>query len=169
MSRVYLIADTHFGHENALRFRPQFKTIQEHDETIIQNWNSVVRKNYTVFLLGDFSFRATQEYLNGVRRRLNGQIKFIQGNHDIVAPENVVMMPPLVSYKGHWLSHAPIHPLELRGKKNIHGHTHSFKIPDENYLGVSCEQINFTPVWFEELVMKESEAERGKNDSSNDR
>lgn len=152
MSRVYLIADTHFGHDNALRFRPQFIDLTEHDETIISNWNSVVTKRDTVWVLGDFSFKTTQEYVDSVRARLNGYIKFIQGNHDIVIPTNVRLMPPLVSYKGFWLSHAPIHPLELRSKKNIHGHTHSFKIPDDNYISVSCEQVNFTPILIESFL-----------------
>lgn len=36
----------------------------------------------------------------------------------------------LVKYKGFWLSHAPIHPEELRGCKNIHGHCHDAVISD---------------------------------------
>ena len=61
MSRVYIIADTHFGHANAIRFRPQFQTIEQHDEYIIRNWNMVVTKRDTVWVLGDFSFRTDQD------------------------------------------------------------------------------------------------------------
>ena len=153
MSKVFMVADTHFGHDNAIRFRSMFKTINEHDEFIIKAWNETVLKRDTVWVLGDFSFKADQEYIDGVRDRLNGLIKFIQGNHDVLIPHNVRLYPPLVSYKGHWLSHAPIHPSELRGKKNIHGHTHSFKVPDNNYICVSLEQTEFKPKLFTDLVM----------------
>lgn len=149
MSRVYVIADTHFGHKNAIRFRPQFQNIEEHDAFIIQNWNSVITKKDTVWVLGDFAFTHDQEFVDGVREKLNGYIKFIQGNHDLVIPKNVRLYPPLVSYKGVWLSHAPIHPDELRGKINYHGHTHSYRINDERYRSFSCEQTNFKPVLFE--------------------
>ena len=40
----YFIADPHFGHTNILQLsnRP-FNTIQEHDGTLIKNWNNVVK------------------------------------------------------------------------------------------------------------------------------
>ena len=39
---VYFIADTHFGHQNALAFdNRKFKTIEEHDNALIENWNNV--------------------------------------------------------------------------------------------------------------------------------
>lgn len=158
MSKVYLIADTHFGHENALRFRPQFKTIKEHDSFIVNNWNKTVTKRDTVWVLGDFSFTKDRQFVNVTRARLNGYIKFVQGNHDLVVPDDVRLMPPLVVYKGAWLSHAPIHPDELRGKANYHGHTHSKTINDERYKCFSCEQVNYTPKLFEVL-----EADAGKD------
>ena len=40
---VYFIADTHFGHQNALAFdNRKFKTIEEHDNALIENWNNAV-------------------------------------------------------------------------------------------------------------------------------
>lgn len=52
----YYISDLHIGHTNALAFdaRP-FKTIEENDETIKNNWNSVVGLDDDVYLLGDIS------------------------------------------------------------------------------------------------------------------
>ncbi len=42
MERFY-IADLHFGHENVIRLseRP-FETIEEMDQTLINNWNNAV-------------------------------------------------------------------------------------------------------------------------------
>lgn len=55
-------------------------------------------------------------------------------------------------YKKSWLSHAPIHPAELRGKINIHGHVHDATITDENglpdlrYFNVSLENTGGRPI-----------------------
>ena len=47
---IYFTADTHFGHENVIRFcgRP-YTTAAEMDEALIENWNSRVKGNDTVF------------------------------------------------------------------------------------------------------------------------
>lgn len=86
-----------------------------------------------------------------------------QGNIRIALREGLVDdVHALWSYKGFWISHAPIHPEELRGKKNIHAHTHNYKIKDSfNYRSVSLEQINYTPISLhalqEEFKNKEQE------------
>ena len=56
---IYFTADTHFGHENVIRFcsRP-YATAAEMDEALIENWNSRVKGNDTVFILGDLLFRS---------------------------------------------------------------------------------------------------------------
>ena len=77
----YYIADTHFGHDNIRRLshRP-FKTIEEMDKTITNNWNSRVRDNDDVYILGDFSYKSKDpiSYL----KQLNGRKHLIVGNHD---------------------------------------------------------------------------------------
>lgn len=161
MSRVFFIGDTHFGHDNALRFRTQFATIQEHDRHIIERWNKTVNKRDLVYHLGDFSFKQKQPFVDGIRERLNGTIKLIPGNHDQVYPKDVVIMQGLVKYREFWLSHPPIHSDELRGKRNIHGHTHSKSIPDDRYINVSCEAVDYTPIGLEKL---ESLGDGGKGE-----
>ena len=48
---IYFTADTHFGHENVIRFcgRP-YATDAEMDEALIENWNSRVKGNDTVLI-----------------------------------------------------------------------------------------------------------------------
>ena len=49
---AYFIADTHFGHQNALAFdNRRFKTIEEHDNALIENWNNAVGIDDEVFIL----------------------------------------------------------------------------------------------------------------------
>ena len=53
----YFISDLHLGHKNVLKFdnRP-FINIEEHDKTIIDNWNSKVNDKDDVYVLGDISW-----------------------------------------------------------------------------------------------------------------
>lgn len=79
----YYIADCHFGHANVLRFdnRP-FRNAEEMERVMIDNWNSVVRPDDTVYILGDFCWGKTNEWLRIVKL-LKGNKVLIQGNHDL--------------------------------------------------------------------------------------
>ena len=55
---IYCTSDCHFNHKNILSYEPQsrpFATIEEMNETIISNWNSVVTAEDEVWVLGDFN------------------------------------------------------------------------------------------------------------------
>ena len=79
---VHLRHVTHFGHTNIIRFckRP-WKTVEEMDNALIQNWNSVVGENDIVFHLGDFAFAPNWRWKE-LLVKLNGRIYLIMGNHD---------------------------------------------------------------------------------------
>lgn len=78
---TFFTSDTHFGHANIIKYckRP-FADVEEMDNTLIHNWNSIVRPEDTVYHLGDFAVGGgpAAPYL----RRLNGTIYFCLGNHD---------------------------------------------------------------------------------------
>ena len=56
------------------------KCISAQDEAIIQNWNSVVREDDTVFHLGDVTFSNDEKVILNILDRLNGNIILINGN-----------------------------------------------------------------------------------------
>jgi len=81
---TFLTSDLHFGHRNIIRIgkgRP-FDSIQEHDEALIENWNSVVKPGDLVYVLGDLSIETTIDEIRKPLSRLNGAKHLILGNHD---------------------------------------------------------------------------------------
>ena len=83
---VFLTSDTHFRHRNIIhmgRGRP-WETIEEHDEALVRNWNSVVGEHDIVIHLGDSVMGPRSESLH-VIDELNGHIILIPGNHDYVS------------------------------------------------------------------------------------
>lgn len=176
MSNVFFISDTHWGHKSIISWernaRP-FKTIEEHDETLIDNWNSTVGPNDVVWHLGDVVWsRSMLPHL----ARLNGRKFLVLGNHDNSYPtarwlEHFNRVAAAEEFDGGVLTHIPIHPYQqYRYNKNIHGHLHSalvekegdfgsgFKpVPDPFYWNVSCEQVNYTPIAYEELKARHTQ------------
>ena len=79
---LFFTSDTHFHHENIIKFcnRP-FTDVQEMDNILVERWNKVVPVDATVFHLGDFAWGGYNAWKN-VRERLNGRIILVKGNHD---------------------------------------------------------------------------------------
>jgi len=149
-NRVFIISDTHFGHSKILEFEAdarKFDSIEQHNETLVNNWNRVVTKNDTVWHLGDVLFgKDSFAYLP----RLNGVKKLVLGNHDHYPMADYLRhfnsVYGCVKYRDCLLSHVPIHPSQkYRFLHNIHGHMHSAKLDDPFYINVSCEQIGLAP------------------------
>ena len=79
---IYVCSDLHFNHTNILGFcRSNFTTIEEHNEYIIKQYNSVVGKDDLVYILGDVGF-TPEKALSELVKRLNGRKILLVGNHD---------------------------------------------------------------------------------------
>jgi len=169
MSTVRFIADLHLSHAN-MATRRGFSTVEQHDEHIIEKWNSVVKKQDVTYILGDVTMEKSAPY--HLLDRLNGLKHVVMGNHDRRQDvrkllEHVESVAGMVQYKGAILTHCPIHPMELehRFPKNIHGHIHDkqvmlfhpddpYQSPNPSYICVSCERVDYTPKTLEELGIK---------------
>ena len=103
--RIFVVADTHFNHENIIRYcnRP-FNNVYEMNEKIIENWNSVVEKDDTVYHLGDYGFGKKEE-LQEIFNRLNGIKYLIMGNHDIRFGKKYYLDIGFLEVKRHRVSH----------------------------------------------------------------
>lgn len=83
MGKNFYIADYHFGHSNIIKFdkRP-FSSVEEMDQKMIENWNNVVGDDDTVYLLGDFCWKAEDRWIE-ILDQLKGNKVLIRGNHDL--------------------------------------------------------------------------------------
>ena len=160
---IYLIADTHFYHENIIKYcnRP-FNNAKEMNEYIIEKWNSVVKDNDIVYHLGDVGFGADEE-IKEILSRLNGNKILIKGNHDLRRGSNcwkrvgffevydkAIVINQLV------LTHYPIEVEE--GHVNVFGHIHDKPLDEKydkrNHFCVSCDVIDYTPINIENVYCK---------------
>jgi len=159
MSEVYLISDMHFGHPNIMKYenRP-FTSVDEMDETIINNWNKTVKKDDKVFILGDVSFY-NKEKTKEIISRLNGYKTLIIGNHDKSRSVtwwkdtgiDEIYQYPIIYNEFYVLSHEPIYLNENMPYANIHGHIHHLKYDSKQFFNVSVECIDYTPIDFERV------------------
>jgi calcineurin-like phosphoesterase family protein len=141
MSNKYIISDLHLGHENIIKYSQGLRSgtnSEEHDEWIIKQWNSIVKKGDLTYVLGDVAM--DKKSLHKVKR-LNGSKILIRGNHDIepckLYLEYFHQVYGLWRYRGvFWMSHAPIHPFSLRGLFNLHGHVHQNELDVEKTFGI---------------------------------
>lgn len=155
--KTRIISDSHFGHKSILKFRPEFSSIREHDETVMENILQTCARDDTLWLLGDMFF--DRESLENYGLKMKKYVRYVHlvlGNHDTDRnhrAQSVRRMTEIFtgvhsmrSMRGFWLTHAPMHPDELRGKVNVHGHVHKGTLQDYSYFNASCENIGYAPV-----------------------
>jgi calcineurin-like phosphoesterase family protein len=186
---LFFTSDTHFGHANIIKYcnRP-FASVEEMDEDMIKNWNSVVTNNDHVFHLGDVSFHKPEK-TKSILDRLNGKIYLLRGNHEKPALDGMCIK------RFEWvkdyfklnvdigesktqkviMSHYPFLSWDEshRGSYNFYGHCHGGipkEVDEQHYrvdVGVDC--WGFYPVSFDtlhkELQKRESVELRKKNDT----
>lgn len=157
MSRVWICSDTHIGHALIAKLRG-FSTLEEHDETILANLNSVVKPRDTLWILGDLLFNRGTKF--DLLYRIPGYVKVVLGNHDNYKPGDfpnnfAKVFGAAYGKHGTLLTHIPVHPGQKdRFTLNIHGHLHDKVIDDPWYFNVCLEQNGLKPFNIEEVYEK---------------
>ena len=169
---IYFTADLHLGHANIIKHcdRP-FSSVGEMDEYLISAWNSRVRPNDNIYIIGDLIFRSTaspESYLN----KLNGKKHLIIGNHDSDWIKKVELTKYFITLERFFefsdgqnritLCHYPLMSWNkmAKGSYMIHGHIHNnqngiyFPLIRQmpNLLNAGVEINNFYPVTLNELI-----------------
>ena len=169
-SRIWFVADTHFGHANIIRFcdRP-FSSVEEMDRTLVANWNDRVAPDDTVFILGDLFFRC--ENPEPILETLKGRKRLILGNHDSSWTGKVDLSrffervdsfyQGSIGPCGATLCHYPMPEWPHSSRTYmIHGHIHNNTHDDfwpllaarDRVLNAGVDVNGFRPVTLDELV-----------------
>lgn len=150
---IFVISDTHFHHSKIIdpTGRP-FASVEDMDNTLIANWNRVVRRDDLVCHLGNLAL-ATRARTVQLLKKLNGRIYLIRGNHDIrnlpVAWEGDLHT---VRFDGTLfvMCHYPLADWHGRpsGSIMVHGHMHGRPLDPfvPNRVDASVEAIDYTPI-----------------------
>jgi calcineurin-like phosphoesterase family protein len=185
-SNIWIISDTHFNHENILKFTDsntgrlvrgdRFASVREMDECMIDRWNETVKPGDKVYHLGDVMF-GDKEYFKSMWPKLHGSKRLIVGNHDDIkflssgGFFSKVHMWRMFPEFGLLLTHVPVHqsnllrmvkpggvwPDDCESLCNIHGHTHTNGSPSGPYISACVELRDYTPVHIEDLQKEAKE------------
>lgn len=171
--KVWFTSDLHFWHKNICKYcnRP-FDTVEEMNQALVDNWNSVVKKDDTVFVLGDLGF-CGYDKLEPLMSQLNGKKYLIQGNHDSdkivfrlydanIIEEYYKMIEVTIVGDEECpdqqltLCHFPMidWPNKEKGAWMIHGHQHQLpETPSCSVMhwDVGVDKNHMTPISFEQL------------------
>lgn len=161
---IYFTADQHYYHKNVIKYEDRpFKTIDEMNQTMIQNHNSIISNNDEVYMIGDIGF--CQDYMmKSILKQLNGIKYLIKGNHDKFGKsvyEEFVWVKDYYKLKYNnekfILFHYPIYAWDCKhhGSYHIHGHVHTTSHNDffdskKFNVGVDC--TGFKPVSIEKIL-----------------
>lgn len=173
MGRIFVVSDTHFGHDREFLWGPRgFTNYREHDIAVIENWNNVVQSDDIVYHLGDVML-GDAEYGMSCLRQLNGTIKIIRGNHDTDARWKLYATLPnvecigwaeVIKYRKYqfYLSHHPTMTSNLEKAPylrmhliNLFGHTHQqnkFYMSMPFMFHVGLDSNNCTPILLDDAI-----------------
>lgn len=165
MSDIFFTADTHFHHKAIIGYtgRP-FSSVSEMDNTLINNWNSVVKPRDTVYHLGDFCFGNGVDVFNA----LNGQKFLIRGNHDKYKNLRLgwgwikdVYMFKAGNSMQIWLSHYPHRSWKnmFHGSWHLFGHTHGALPPYGKSFDVGVDANGYQLWHLDSIILTMQELE----------
>lgn len=180
-NKIWFISDTHFGHENIIKYaRRPFETVEQMDNEIVNNWNSRVSNNDIVYHLGDFTLGSLNQF-NKYFSQLNGIIKILKyewhhdkrwlmdmydshnhsNEHILINPLVVLEINGLKAENSKFnkkitLCHYPMEEWESQhyGSLHLHGHVHTVGNLTHtlNKLDVGVDNTNFKPISLGEVV-----------------
>lgn len=123
LDRVWLVSDTHFGHENIKAYchRPQ-----DVEQIMMEEWARAVPNDHVVIHLGDLSWKSNAFFKNMIAPHLTGEKYLILGNHDkgrfsfyrqsgfkIIRPFAITYIQPCLDCHGEGVHAEPSLPLEV--------------------------------------------------------
>lgn len=164
---TYFTADTHFRHNNIIRFEDRpFLSLEDMEDTIAERWNNTVSDDDTIYIVGDFVFGGYTRWVE-VLEKLNGKKILIEGNHDNSKVTKRLLQEGYfqelhevgikMKVQGYtlWLSHYPMEIGIRPSKYSIHGHIHSLPSTLLNQVNVGVDSPHLKHVPFGQPISLE--------------
>lgn len=169
---IWFTSDLHLGHKAAIRMcnRP-FEDVNEMNETIIANINNMIKKDDTLYILGDTAHRISKNSGNELIKMIQCKnIILIKGNHDKEWDETLFKeirdFKEIQYQKGTEkyhisMMHYPMMewPKSRYGSIHLHGHSHNkkeYNLRMKNMgirrYDVGVDANDFKPVSIEDIV-----------------
>ena len=82
---IYITSDFHFNHQKEFIYEPRgFSSPIEMNEVLLENFNSIVKPEDEVYILGDLMLGGAVFHRQGLEliSSLNGHLHLVRGNHD---------------------------------------------------------------------------------------
>ena len=177
---IFVTSDLHFNHDKEFVWKVRgYESVYEMNEAIVERFNSVVRPDDDVYILGDLCLGgggpAVLADNKALIERLNGRLHIIRGNHD-TEPRvrmyatcanvvDIVKWADMLHYKGYhfYLSHFPTLTgnLEKESLKqctcNLFGHTHqttNFHLDMPFMYHVGVDSHNCYPMNLDNIIIE---------------
>lgn len=164
---IYFTSDLHLGHRGIISMQQRpFESVEAMNKTILMNFNAVVNKDDTVYILGDICHHMNVDAANEIIADMNGKKYLITGNHDKKYDPSLfteIKDFKTISLNGRYfaLMHYPMlsWPKKNSGSIQLHGHIHARmdyneQNRDEGVLryDVGVDANNFYPVSVKQII-----------------
>lgn len=166
---IWYTADTHFGHENVIRFcnRP-FKTASQMDGIILENMWKVVQPEDDLLIIGDFAFgpkSKDSQYVEMIFNQLPGARRhLVIGNHDLgptleLPWDSISHLAELRDGPQNQLNTLCHYPMitwnhARRGALQLFGHVHNNWRGSQNAVNVGVDVWSFMPVSYVDVARR---------------
>lgn len=139
MSNIWLTSDTHFNHNKDFIYKERgFNSVEEMNQKIVENWNTLIQDDDIVYHLGDVYMGADHDAAINIISSLKGRKFLAYGNHDSDVKiqkmkennifEDIQMGYRIKKGKKHYiLTHYPtiVENGDNTFAVSVHGHTHA--------------------------------------------
>ena len=164
---IYFTADMHFGHRAIITMQNRpFESVEEMNRVLLQNFNAVVQKDDTVYIIGDICHHMKIEDADNLIKKLNGKKYLVRGNHDKNYDprlfEDIQDFMKISVYGNSFsLMHYPMlsWPKKGSGSYHLHGHIHarmeyneSNRSDGQRRYDVGVDANNYYPVSVKQIV-----------------
>ena len=139
---IYFISDTHFGHSRVIKYNNRqgsngalFRNVDEMDQHILNEINTIVRKKDSLYILGDFCIYSKEPIFYRSLIQCD-DVHLILGNHDLSKKGKVRNFEGFASVnfvnqiiycnQKIYMSHYPHRswPSSHKGSYHLYGHVH---------------------------------------------